>query len=193
MFLYTRYWSWDSRTEPCALFNYFKTETFCFKAVLLGLHYHVKKLVGVSFGIHMLFCPIFCYCVSFFYSLIRPTRTLLPKSFPLALLVIWFLLQPTLTSSLAMGLKQVLQTMLQVGISITQFSVISFYPIPLSLNVHLTVSYCFSAYCTGLLLARRVLKLLEMDSEYEGNVEVFFSLSIFVMCYVSSQPFLFVI
>ena len=29
------------------------------------------------------------------------------------------------------------------------------------------------AYCTGLLLARRVLKKLEMDEEYEGNVEVF--------------------
>ncbi|PKI69792.1 hypothetical protein CRG98_009667 [Punica granatum] len=28
-----------------------------------------------------------------------------------------------------------------------------------------------AAYCTGLLLARRVLKMLEMDSEYEGNVE----------------------
>ncbi|KAL4193747.1 hypothetical protein AMTRI_Chr06g178420 [Amborella trichopoda] len=28
-----------------------------------------------------------------------------------------------------------------------------------------------AAYCTGLLLARRVLKQLEMDSEYEGNVE----------------------
>ncbi|KAK3184639.1 hypothetical protein Dsin_031925 [Dipteronia sinensis] len=28
-----------------------------------------------------------------------------------------------------------------------------------------------SAYCTGLLLARRVLKMLEMDEEYEGNVE----------------------
>ncbi|KAL2464878.1 Ribosomal L18 c domain-containing protein [Abeliophyllum distichum] len=27
------------------------------------------------------------------------------------------------------------------------------------------------AYCTGLLLARRVLKMLEMDDEYEGNVE----------------------
>ncbi|KAK7292764.1 hypothetical protein RJT34_15617 [Clitoria ternatea] len=27
------------------------------------------------------------------------------------------------------------------------------------------------AYCTGLLLARRVLKMLEMDEEYEGNVE----------------------
>ncbi|MCL7033075.1 hypothetical protein MKW94_020561, partial [Papaver nudicaule] len=26
-------------------------------------------------------------------------------------------------------------------------------------------------YCTGLLLARRVLKKLEMDAEYEGNVE----------------------
>ncbi|XP_015869709.3 large ribosomal subunit protein uL18 [Ziziphus jujuba] len=28
-----------------------------------------------------------------------------------------------------------------------------------------------AAYCTGLLLARRVLKRLEMDDEYEGNVE----------------------
>ncbi|XP_010542064.1 PREDICTED: 60S ribosomal protein L5-1-like [Tarenaya hassleriana] len=28
-----------------------------------------------------------------------------------------------------------------------------------------------AAYCTGLLLARRVLKMLEMDSEYEGNTE----------------------
>ncbi|KAF5465762.1 hypothetical protein F2P56_015740 [Juglans regia] len=28
-----------------------------------------------------------------------------------------------------------------------------------------------AAYCTGLLLARRVLKLLEMDDEYQGNVE----------------------
>ncbi|CAI9094393.1 OLC1v1030119C1 [Oldenlandia corymbosa var. corymbosa] len=28
-----------------------------------------------------------------------------------------------------------------------------------------------AAYCTGLLLARRVLKKLEMDGEYEGNVE----------------------
>lgn len=31
------------------------------------------------------------------------------------------------------------------------------------------------AYCTGLLLARRVLKMLEMDDEYEGNVEVYFT------------------
>ncbi|EEF37766.1 ribosomal protein L5, putative [Ricinus communis] len=28
-----------------------------------------------------------------------------------------------------------------------------------------------AAYCTGLLLARRVLKMLEMDEEYEGNTE----------------------
>lgn len=28
-----------------------------------------------------------------------------------------------------------------------------------------------AAYCTGLLLARRVLKMLEMDAEYEGNIE----------------------
>lgn len=30
----------------------------------------------------------------------------------------------------------------------------------------------YLAYCTGLLLARRVLKMLKMDEEYEGNVEV---------------------
>ncbi|KAG4193030.1 hypothetical protein ERO13_A07G194900v2 [Gossypium hirsutum] len=30
-----------------------------------------------------------------------------------------------------------------------------------------------AAYCVGLLLARRVLKQLEMDTEYEGNVEVY--------------------
>lgn len=29
-----------------------------------------------------------------------------------------------------------------------------------------------AAYCTGLLLARRVLKMLEMDEEYQGNIEV---------------------
>jgi hypothetical protein len=28
------------------------------------------------------------------------------------------------------------------------------------------------AYCTGLLLARRVLKIRDLDQEYEGNVEV---------------------
>ena len=28
------------------------------------------------------------------------------------------------------------------------------------------------AYCTGLLLARRVLKIRGLDQEYEGNVEV---------------------
>ena len=28
------------------------------------------------------------------------------------------------------------------------------------------------AYCTGLLLARRLLKLRDLDQEYEGNVEV---------------------
>jgi hypothetical protein len=33
-----------------------------------------------------------------------------------------------------------------------------------------------SAYCTGLLLARRVLNLLEMDNEYEGNVEVYWNM-----------------
>ncbi|XP_076915994.1 large ribosomal subunit protein uL18-like [Bidens hawaiensis] len=31
-----------------------------------------------------------------------------------------------------------------------------------------------AAYCTGLLLARRVLKKLEMDDEYQGNVEVIY-------------------
>lgn len=37
--------------------------------------------------------------------------------------------------------------------------------------VNIPLNY-LSAYCTGLLLARRVLKKLEMDEEYEGNVEV---------------------
>ena len=33
------------------------------------------------------------------------------------------------------------------------------------------------AYCTGLLLARRLLKLRDLDQEYEGNVEVDLSTS----------------
>lgn len=43
------------------------------------------------------------------------------------------------------------------------------------------------AYCTGLLLSRRVLKTLEMDEEYEGNVEVTCSpfLSFFMCGYVT--------
>lgn len=46
------------------------------------------------------------------------------------------------------------------------------------------------AYCTGLLLSRRVLKTLEMDEEYEGNVEVTCSpfLSFFMCGYVSMWP-----
>ncbi|KAG8371629.1 hypothetical protein BUALT_Bualt13G0108100 [Buddleja alternifolia] len=40
-----------------------------------------------------------------------------------------------------------------------------------------------AAYCTGLLLGRRVLKKLEMDEEYEGNVEVTCLFVLFVgMC-----------
>jgi hypothetical protein len=35
-----------------------------------------------------------------------------------------------------------------------------------------TVEMHHAAYCTGLLLARRVLKLRDLDQEYEGNVEV---------------------
>jgi hypothetical protein len=35
-----------------------------------------------------------------------------------------------------------------------------------------TIVMHLAAYCTGLLLARRVLKLRELDQEYEGNVEV---------------------
>ncbi|KAH1073155.1 hypothetical protein J1N35_025483 [Gossypium stocksii] len=31
--------------------------------------------------------------------------------------------------------------------------------------------YCLTAYYTGLLLGRRVLKMLEMDEEYQGNVK----------------------
>ncbi|KAE9604826.1 putative ribosomal protein L5 eukaryotic/L18 archaeal [Lupinus albus] len=45
--------------------------------------------------------------------------------------------------------------------------IISFFFLSLSLNV-IKLS---AAYCTGLLLARRVLKALELDEEYEGNVE----------------------
>nr|XP_034916588.1 60S ribosomal protein L5-like isoform X1 [Populus alba] len=43
------------------------------------------------------------------------------------------------------------------------------------LDTHMALTFCLFgnrlAYCTGLLLARRVLKMLEMDEEYEGNVE----------------------
>jgi len=47
-----------------------------------------------------------------------------------------------------------------------------------------------SAYCTGLLLARRVLKKLEMDEEYEGNVEVSTSLLCSVFLYLSHHSML---
>lgn len=42
----------------------------------------------------------------------------------------------------------------------------------LSLWFPKVIFFVKSAYCTGLLLARRVLKMLEMDAEYEGNLEV---------------------
>lgn len=38
----------------------------------------------------------------------------------------------------------------------------------------LTAAVMSLAYATGLLLARRVLKVLDMDQEYMGNVEVFY-------------------
>ncbi|KAL6221524.1 hypothetical protein ACLB2K_004920 [Fragaria x ananassa] len=38
-------------------------------------------------------------------------------------------------------------------------------------GLHFGLTNYAAAYCTGLLLARRVLKTLEMDAEYEGNVE----------------------
>lgn len=42
--------------------------------------------------------------------------------------------------------------------------------------------WCFYlAYCTGLLLARRVLKSLEMDEDYEGNVEVINLFSVYLI------------
>lgn len=41
--------------------------------------------------------------------------------------------------------------------------------------INLFLLIVISAYCTGLLLARRVLKTLEMDEEYEGKVEVYTS------------------
>lgn len=64
-----------------------------------------------------------------------------------------------------MGLKLVLQIMLQVR-----------HPFLCLCSCFTTsTSICWwLAYCTGLLLARRVLKKLELDSEYEGNVEVSF-------------------
>lgn len=74
---------------------------------------------------------------------------------------------------------------LEVGLTnyAAGISVIGF-PELLSFFLLFSVGYLFSvmqnellvmlpAYCTGLLLARRVLKMLEMDEEYEGNVEVF--------------------
>lgn len=47
--------------------------------------------------------------------------------------------------------------------------------------------YLWSAYCTGLLLARRVLKTLEMDVEYEGNVEVIWSVCILLYYLILSN------
>lgn len=41
---------------------------------------------------------------------------------------------------------------------------------------------CLTAYCTGLLMARRALKALEMDEEYQGNTEVWQIQS--AICYV---------
>ena len=57
----------------------------------------------------------------------------------------------------------------------------------LSYKNYLKSSYVI-AYCTGLLLSRRVLKTLELDEEYEGNVEVtFFILNGRITCLCGSE------
>ena len=61
-------------------------------------------------------------------------------------------------------------TLLKINISIEPVDFYSYSNFLLSKH---------KAYCTGLLLARRVLKMLEMDEEYEGNVEVYLKMSIF--------------
>ena len=67
---------------------------------------------------------------------------------------------------LAMGLKLDLPTMLQVCF-IFIFALLIVVYIVFSNGI----TCLTAAYATGLLLARRVLKTLEMDEEYEGNVE----------------------
>lgn len=53
--------------------------------------------------------------------------------------------------------------------------------------MYLKHNFCnlISAYCTGLLLARRVLKKLEMDEEYQGNIEVFILLIVHAIVYIA--------
>ena len=71
-----------------------------------------------------------------------------------------------------MALKLALQIMLLV-IRSWLFESSFFFLFNFSCVLILVVTVVMhSAYCTGLLLARRVLKTLEMDVEYEGNVEV---------------------
>ena len=71
-----------------------------------------------------------------------------------------------------MVLKLVLPTMLQVFYFLLKVCVYSETKSLILSNQ--TIGTHFVAYCTGLLLARRVLKLRDLDKEYEGNVEVKF-------------------
>lgn len=74
-----------------------------------------------------------------------------------------------------MGLKLVLPIMLQVLIPSTLY----FFGLCACICGILIMACMKLAYCTGLLLARRVLKTLKMDDDYEGNVEV----CIAIYCY----------
>lgn len=71
----------------------------------------------------------------------------------------------------AMGLKLVLPTMLQVFNVYISPCVVLFFILQCGEFIWPLLNWIL-AYCTGLLLARRVLKILELDDEYEGNVEV---------------------
>ena len=115
----------------------------------------------------------------------RPTKISPPKSYLQALLVIWSLPQPIHMSCHVMDLKLVLQTMLQVDTNQYEFFigtqhefVVMRILISLEWTTWIKLFYFLHlAYCTGLLLARRLLKLRDLDQEYEGNVEVDLSTS----------------
>lgn len=105
-------------------------------------------------------------------NLDRQTRILWRRLFLPALLAIWCLLQPILTSCPSTAWKLVSRTMLPVFQSTPASNVLVLILEHFSWPCAIILSSLIPAYCTGLLLARRVLKLLNMDAEYEGNVEV---------------------
>lgn len=67
----------------------------------------------------------------------------------------------------------------------TQTILIVWYSLEVLIEL-LTHLFSNLAYCTGLLLARRVLKKLEMDEEYEGNLEVIADVFYCYGCFVLS-------